>query len=184
MKRYVLSVFLAIPLIICTLGTSFPQGMSMQAPLGKPDGPGPGGPPPDNQKTRMWLFDNMVKYLKLDDAAANRFRPIFMEYSENRGKFMREHFEIFHKISDAVDTDSTPITELQTLAQRYKSLERSLWKEREKFFQRSEAILDARQMVKLTIYEDKMKDELFRRMRKDHQNTPGEQNATPQGPFK
>lgn len=183
MKRYVLSVFLAIPLIICTLGTSFSQGM-MQAPLGKTDGPDPGGPPPDNSKTRMWLFENMVKYLKLDDAAANRFRPVYMEYSENRGKFMREHFEISHKILNAVDNDSTPISELQTLARRYKAIDRSMWQDKERFLKRSEKILDPRQMVKLTVYEEKMKDELFKRMRKDHQNAPGGPNSAPLGPVR
>ena len=176
MNRYLVPLLLAIPLYICIPGVSFSQGSAATAPAVRPN-----GPPPDNAKTRMWLLENMVKYLKLDDAAAKRFQPIFLEYSEKRGKLMRESFEVTHKISDAVDNDLYPIAELQTLAQRYKAIYRSMWREKEVFLKRSEEILDPRQMVKLTIYEDKMKEELFKRLRKDHPNMHGKPNVTPPG---
>lgn len=170
MKRYMLSLLLIVPFLVSAPCVSFSQGTAANIQSKRPD-----GPPPDNAKMRMWLFDNMVKYLKLNDAAAKRFQPIFIDYSEKRGKLMREHFEVTHKISDDVDNDSSPIADLQTLTKRYKAINRALWQEKDQFLKRSEDVLDARQMVKLTIYEDKMKEELFRRLRKDHDDTPGGQ---------
>lgn len=176
MKRYMLPMLLAIPLLICTTGVSLSQIAVQQTPSGRR-----GGPPPDDARTRMWLFDNMVKYLKLDDSASKRFQPIFLDYSEKRGKLMREHFEVTHKIFKAVDNDSYPIAELQMLNQRYKVLNRSLWQEKEKFLKRSEEVLDARQMVKLTTYEDKMKEDLFRRLKRDNHQSPADMTITPPG---
>jgi hypothetical protein len=168
-------MLLAIPLLLCTAGISLSQ-------VAAPPPGRPGGPPPDDARTRMWLFENMVKYLKLDDSASKRFQPIFLDYSEKRGRLMREHFEVTHKIFKAVDNDASPIAEMQTLTQRYKVLNRSLWQEKERFLKRSEEVLDARQMVKLTIYEDKMKEELFRRLKRGNQQTPGSMTLTPPAP--
>lgn len=179
MKLHLRSLLLALPFLICVAGVFPPHAAVAQGPSWRLD-----GPPPDNAKTRMWLLKNMVKYLKLDDSAEKRFQPIFLDYQEKRSKLMQEHFEVTRKISAAVDNDLSPITEMQTLVQRYKVINRSLYREKERFLKRSEEVLDARQMVKLTIYEDKMKEELFKRMRKDNHNMPGGTNTAPPGLMK
>jgi hypothetical protein len=106
-------------------------------------------------------------------------KPIFIEYSETRGKLMREHAELSHRIAKEVEDDETLIADLKKLVSRYKSIDRSIWQEREKFYKRAHLILDDRQMVKLIVFEDKMKDDLFRKFRQTRGDAHGENEMMP-----
>lgn len=140
-----------------------------------PGGPGPfGGPPPgeESAKMRMWIYTNLEKYLKLEEATSRKFQPLFNDYSDAREKLRKEHFELNRRIARDVEDESVPVADLKALSQRYKAIDRSLWQEREKFYKRSEKILDDRQMVKLIIFEDKVKEDLFRRFRGARRDGP------------
>jgi hypothetical protein len=133
-----------------------------------PPGPPPPGREPSKEdlaKMQMWIYSNLEKYLKLDETTSRRLKPIFIEYSENRGKLMRVQSELSRRIMKDIEDDTIPVADLKVLAQRYKALTRSLWQEREKFYKRSEEILNDRQIIKLVIFEDKVKEDLFRRFR-------------------
>jgi hypothetical protein len=83
---------------------------------------------------------------------------------------MHEQMELTRKITDSVDDESAPISQLKTLADRFKAVNRSLWQDREKFYKRSAVILNDRQMIKLLIFEEKMKGDLFRKFREPHKD--------------
>ncbi len=119
---------------------------------------------PDKQ-TRELFYANLAKYLKLSEPVSRRFKPLFEEYGEARGKLFKENMDLVHTIIEKVEDDSVPVSELKTLSERYKAVNRSLWREREQFLRRASEMLDERQMVKLTVYEEKMKDDLFKKFR-------------------
>ena len=129
---------------------------------GKPDDSHQFGP---NKQTRELFYSNLAKYLKLSDPVSRKFKPIFEEYGESRGKLFKENSDIVHAIIEKVENDSVPVADLKTLAERYRAVNRSLWREREQFLRRASEMLDDRQMIKLTVYEEKMKDDLFRKFR-------------------
>lgn len=139
----------------------------------------PGPPEAEPAKMRMWVYSNLEKYLKLSEDTSRRFLPVFTEYSETRGKLMHEHMELTRKIAKGADDESVSIAELKALAQRYKDINRSLWQGREKFYKRSKEILDGRQIVKLVIFEDKMKDDLFKKFRESRKGEPPEGEMPP-----
>ncbi len=122
---------------------------------------------PDEEKFRRWLFFHLQKYLNLEGAAAKRFETVFLEYSESRSRLMKEHIELSKRIADDVENESVPVEKLRQLSQRYKDINRSLWLEREAYYRKAESTLSERQMIKLIIYEDRVKDDLFRRVRRE-----------------
>ena len=130
----------------------------------------PGPSEADQAKMKMWIYNSLEKYLKLSGDTSRKFRPLFDEFSDSRGKLMHEQMELTRKITDAVDDESVPISQLKTLADRFKAVNRSLWQDREKFLKRSAVILNDRQMIKLLIFEEKMKSDLFRKFREPHKD--------------
>lgn len=91
--------------------------------------------------------------------------------------------DLVHTIIGKVEDDSVPIAELKTLSERYKAVNRSLWREREQFLRRASEMLDERQMVKLIVYEEKMKDDLFKKFRDRRGDGRQRPNAAPPGNF-
>ncbi len=124
-------------------------------------------PAPDDPKVLQWMFKNMREYLKLDDEQSKRFEPIFLEYVKTRGKLMKEHGTLLRRIMADSDNESVAVKDLQSLSSQYKAMGRQLWQQREGFYKKSAEVLNERQVVKLVIYEDKVKEELFHRMRRD-----------------
>lgn len=177
MKRSIFISLLVLPLYVCIMGIAIAQE-PMEPPFGPPKEDGFFRPRRDEPKMRKFLYRNLEKYLGLDEAASKRFQPIFIEYGEVRGGLMREQHETYRKIDAVVDNESTPLADVQALAQKYSSIHKSLWQEREKFLKVSKKILTPRQMIKLLIFEDKMKEDIFRRMRKDDSNPPELPNFT------
>ena len=83
----------------------------------------PGGP-----HSRELLYTRLTEYLKLSGETSRRFQTVFTEYGEVRWKLMKEQIELFRKISHDVEDDSVPAADLKTLAERYRSINRSLWR--------------------------------------------------------
>lgn len=150
-------------------------------PQGKMPEPGRGGPPaPDDPKMLKWLYGKLESYLKIEKDQATRFEPIFMDFTASRGRLMREHTTLLHRIIAESENQSVSVKDLQGLSKRYKDIDRQLWMERETFYKKSAGILTERQMVKLIIYEDKVKEDLFHRMRRDRKpSEQGKDNVTP-----
>jgi len=113
------------------------------------------------------MYTHLKEYLKLDDATSKRFEPVFLEYFKSRGQLTKEQMTLMHRIYQDTDSGTVPVRDLQQLAQKYRAVNRSLWQARETFYRKSGEILNERQTVKLIIYEDKVKDDLFQRMRQE-----------------
>jgi hypothetical protein len=171
-----------IPAAVFLLTLAYPSHAQNPPGVRNPPGPHPAAREPSKEdlaKMQMWIYSNLEKYLKLDEATSRRLKPIFIEYSETRGKLMREHSELSRRIMKDVEDESIPVADLKALMQRYKAITRSLWQDREKFYKRSEEILNDRQIVKLIIFEDKVKEDLFRRFRGERMGAPERGELTP-----
>lgn len=145
--------------------------------------PGPPGEGPRGQEHeaefREWVWSNLQHFLNLDEYTARRFRPVFQEYISVRGKFMREHNGLIRSIDKDADNPAVPIREMRERAQRLVEVKKSLIIEREKYYQKAKAVLNERQQIKLLIYEDKVKEDIFRRLEK---HSDSEKPAPPISP--
>ncbi|MHB9030406.1 MAG: hypothetical protein ACYC9O_16695 [Candidatus Latescibacterota bacterium] len=140
-------------------------------------------PKPDEPRHFRWMFAQLKEYLKLDDATSKRFEPIFLEYFKSRGQLTKEQMTLMHRIYQDADNRSSSVKDLQEMTQKYRAVNRSLWQARETFYRKSGEILDERQAVKLIIYEDKVKDDLFQRMRQERGGQRGNRDmARPPAP--
>jgi hypothetical protein len=79
---------------------------------------------------------------------------------------MREHNGLIRSIDKDADNPAVPIREMRERAQRLAEVKKSLITEREKYYQKAKAVLNERQQIKLLIYEDKVKEDIFRRLEK------------------
>lgn len=144
--------------------------------------PGPPGNAPRDQEHkaqfRKWIWNNLKTFLKLDDNTAARFQPIFKEYSAIRGKLMREHNQLIRSIDRDADNPAVPLKELRDHARRLAEVNKSLIIEREKYYQKAKGVLNELQQIKLLIFEDKVKEDIFRRMEK-HSDS---ERPSPSGP--
>jgi hypothetical protein len=132
--------------------------------------PGPGAPDllrggTDADRIQTWMFSYLEKYLGLDRNASRRMRPIFMEYIQNRDKLMREHTDLTGKITAGVENNTVSIDDLKNMSRRYQSIDRLILMERDRFYRQAQDILDDRQMIKLVVFEEKVKEDLFKRFR-------------------
>ncbi len=177
MKRFIFTSFVCAAAFCTAVTLSTAQE---QPGRGRPGDSYQTGP---DKKTRELFYSNLAKYLKLSETVSPRFKPLFEEYSESRGKLFKESMDLVHTIIGKVEDDSVPIAELKTLSERYKAVNRSLWREREQFLRRASEMLDERQMVKLIVYEEKMKDDLFKKFRDRRGDGRQRPNAAPPGNF-
>jgi hypothetical protein len=178
MKRFIFASFVCAAVFL----SSTPFSTAQERPVrGKPGDSHQMGP---DKKTRELFYSNLAKYLKLSEPVSRRFKPLFEEYGESRGKLFKESMDLVHTIIGKVEDDSIPVAELKTLSERYKAVNRSLWREREQFLRRASEMLDERQMVKLTVYEEKMKADLFKKFRDRRGDGRQRPDAAPPGNFK
>ena len=110
----------------------------------------------------MW---RLVDYLKLNEETSSKFFPVYLEYINNRDKLLKEQRELIHTISDNVDNESIPIKNLKKDVEKLTQIGKSLNEDRNKFLKKAETILDERQNIKLIVFEDKLKYDLFDRFR-------------------
>ncbi|MDP2982205.1 MAG: hypothetical protein Q8O92_02600 [Candidatus Latescibacter sp.] len=145
--------------------------------------PGPPGEGPRGQEHeaqfREWVWSNLQHFLNLDENTGSRFRPVFQEYSAVVGKLMREHNGLIRSIDKNADNLAVPISEMRERAQRLTEVKKALIIEREKYYQKAKAVLNERQQIKLLIYEDKVKEDIFRRLGK---RSDSEKPSQPGGP--
>jgi hypothetical protein len=175
MKKLIFASFVCAAVFL----SSAPFSLAQEQPgRGKPGDSRQTGP---DKQTRELFYSNLAKYLKLSEPVSRRFKPLFEEYGESRGKLFKESMDLVHTIIGKVEDDSVPVAELKTLSERYKAVNRSLWREREQFLRRASEMLDERQMVKLTVYEEKMKDDLFKKFRDRRNDGRQRPDAAPPG---
>lgn len=114
-------------------------------------------------KSRLMIMWNLVDYLDLDEDAAASFFPIFNDHTKKRDEFTKQHRELVTQIVNDIEDESVSISELKDLVQKLDDIDASISKERNTFLEKAKEILDDRQYVKLVIFNDKLKKDLFNR---------------------
>ena len=117
-------------------------------------------------KTRQMIIWNLIEYLDLDEETAEGFFPIFKEHNKKRTELTRQHMEIVSKIVADVLDESVSSKDLKALVNKHEETADSIENERKAFLEKSRKILDYRQYVKLVIFNDKLKKDLFNRFSK------------------
>lgn len=115
------------------------------------------------QRTRQMIMWNLVEYLDLDEETAARFFPIFKQHNKKRTELTRQHREIVSKIVADVSDESVSSNDLKALINKFEETAASIEKERIAFLEKSRKVLDYRQYVKLVVFNDKLKRDLFNR---------------------
>ncbi len=110
MKRLIFASFICVAILL----SSSPYAQERQN-REKPDENRRSGP---DKQTRELFYTNLEKYLKLSDTVSRKFKPVFEEYGEARGKLFKENMDLVHMIIGKVEDDSVPIAELKTLSER------------------------------------------------------------------
>ncbi|MFC1691983.1 hypothetical protein ACFL1R_00585 [Candidatus Latescibacterota bacterium] len=119
----------------------------------------------NKSKSRLMVIWRLVDHLDLDEDTGTKFFPIYLEYINTRNKLLGEQKELTESISEGADDESVPIKTLKENVVKLKKVEKSLRDERETLFKKSENILNERQHIKLIVFEDKLKRDLFSRFR-------------------
>ena len=117
-------------------------------------------------KTRQMIMWNLIEYLDLDEETAVVFFPIFKEHNKKRHELTRQHMEIVSKIVADVSDESVSLKNLKALVKKHEETADSIENERKAFLEKSRKILDYRQYVKLVVFNDKLKKDLFNRFSK------------------
>jgi len=112
---------------------------------------------------KLMIMWNLVDYLNLDEQTAADFFPLFNDYSQKREKLIETHRALVEQIIDNVEKDSYSISDLKNLVQKLDDADESLHKERNAFLTKAKKILDDRQYIKLVIFDEKLKKDLFNR---------------------
>ena len=114
-------------------------------------------------KSRLMIMWNLVDYLNLDEDTAASFFPIFNEHTQKRDKLTKSHREIVNQIITEVEKEDISTGELTTLVDKLEDIAEQNHNERKEFLEKAKKILDDRQYVKMVIFNDKLKKDLFGR---------------------
>ena len=107
----------------------------------------------------------LIKYLALDEDQSTKFLPVFVESNKVRIKLINERRKLVHATTKDLDDESASINNLQKQLARIETIDKEIAKEHESFLKKSKSILDDRQYIKLKLFEDKLKDDLYQRFR-------------------
>ncbi|MBN1291975.1 MAG: hypothetical protein JXB48_09060 [Candidatus Latescibacteria bacterium] len=114
-------------------------------------------------KSKLMIMWNLVDYLDMDEDTATNFFPIYNKHNEKRDELMKKHWELVNKIIDNVNNQSISVKELNNLINQLDKLNESIQEARESFLDDAKDVLNDRQFIKLVIFNDKLKKDLFNR---------------------
>ena len=117
------------------------------------------------EKMRVMMIWKLIEYLDLNEDQSAHLLPILKETNEARDKLIKERSRLFRKISEDIDDTSVSIKDLKKDVEKLEKLNEEMVKKRKEFLEKSEKFLDERQYIKLKIFEDKLKADLFKRYR-------------------
>ena len=115
--------------------------------------------------SRLMIMWRLVDYLSLDEDTATLFFPLYREYMKTRESLMKDQRTLTKKIVKNADDESVPVKDLKKDLAKLLGNEKSLSDAQKNFYKKSEKILSDRQYIKLIIFNDKLKDDLFSRFR-------------------
>ena len=117
------------------------------------------------EKLHEMIAWRLIKYLALNENQSTKFLPDFIESNKIRIKLINERRKIVHATAKDIDDESVSIKNLQKQLARIEKIDKEIMKEHENFLKKSKEILDERQYIKLKLFEDKLKNDLFQRFR-------------------
>jgi hypothetical protein len=155
-------------------GPQFPGGMIMvQKPGDGPDGFRKRGGDDFARRAQIqsFMLGKIIGFLDLDKDQAAKFTPLFKELGESREKIMDERRDLVKSLVSGVDNKAVSLKELNAKVIKLKKNDAILEKEREEFLKKARKFLDERQVIKLQIFEDWLKEDYFKHM-KESGNPP------------
>jgi Spy/CpxP family protein refolding chaperone len=147
---------------------------ALLAQAGSAQGERPARDPEKFHEMIAWRF---IKYLDLNEDQSAKFIPIFKESNKLRGALQKESRDLIDKVAKEVDTESVSTDELKKQLAKLKKLNKDISDERERFLNKMEGILTERQSVKLEIFEDKFKNDLYKRFRESNRRRREEERS-------
>lgn len=124
-------------------------------------------------RVRLMIMWQMVDYLDIDEDTAKDFFPIYSEYQRNRNELMEEQRRLTASITASVDDETADVDALKISAERLIEIESEMVDLKRAFLADSEDRLTSRQYVKLIVFDERMKNELLRRILPDGRNRGG-----------
>ena len=127
-------------------------------------------------RVRVMIMWHLVDYLQIDEDTAKVFFPIYSDYMKKRNDLMDEQRRLTESVSASVEDESSDVKALRKNAERLETIESDLVKLRRDFLHASEDRLTPRQYVKLFVFDEKMKNDLLRRILPDGRRGGGDPN--------
>lgn len=132
----------------------------------------------DREKMQEMMVWRIVKYLDLNEDQSAKFLPIIKDFFGVNDKIRIEQRQILETLFKTVDDETVPVGDLKNNLARLLELREQEKKGQEAFLERVKGIINDRQFVKIRLFEDKLKHDLFRRFR----NMRGERGANRSAP--
>ncbi len=117
------------------------------------------------EKVKRFIMMRLVEYLDLNENQSAKLFPLLRESDKMRGKLTKERTELIHEITKNVEDESVSEKDLEKQKKALEKINEELLKEHNGFLDKSEKILDDRQYLKLMLFEDRLKEDLFKQFR-------------------
>jgi len=127
----------------------------------------------DREKMQEMMVWRIVKYLDLNEDQSVKFLPIIKDFFGANDKIRFEQRQILETLLKTVDDETAAVGDLKNNLARLQKLREQEKKEQDAYLGKVKGILNDRQFVKMHLFEDKLKHDLFRRFR----NRRGDQEA-------
>ncbi|MFC1606935.1 hypothetical protein ACFL47_03100 [Candidatus Latescibacterota bacterium] len=118
---------------------------------------------PGTSQYRLRVMWGLVEFLDMNEETAASFFPVLRDHSKNRDSITKKHRELAKQIIDDIEKEDMSTSALKEMVVRLESLQDQIEQEQQSFLAKSKKILNDRQYIKLTIFNDKLKHDLFNR---------------------
>ena len=128
--------------------------------------------PDRRDKIQEMIAFRYVEYLDLTEEQSAKFFPLLNEYNNKRFEIMHQRQGLLNEIITEVEDESIST---KVLSKKLDEIENLLAAEIEEvmgFYKKTEKFLDDRQSIKLHIFEEKLKNDLFNQFRDRDRRPP------------
>ena len=140
--------------------------LAQRPPVGDRDGRQTGGRSDDSfQKVRTMVMYKLVEKLDIDEDTAAKFLPVFLTFMKQRDELHHEHRLIIREIIDGADDESVSIDTLKKKIENLEDNEKKLESIRKNFNDGAKKYLNERQVIKLRVFDDILKQDIIIEMR-------------------
>ena len=123
------------------------------------------GRPDRFDRMREMIAWRYIEYLDLTEKQSVKFFPILNEFNRKRFEIMHQRQSLLNEIITNVEDESIATKDLKKKLNEIENLLESEVNEIKGFYKNTEKFLDDRQSIKLHIFEEKLKNDLFNQFR-------------------